>query len=205
MKKKIVIFGATGGTGRQLVTQALEQDFEVTAFVRNPARLDVSHPKLSIEQGDVLTPKDVDKAIQGQEAVLSALGVKPGRKPVCTQGIINILDAMNKHHLSRLVVESAYGARDSKRGFYARLLWVFLKSVMKDKDEMEEVIEKSNLEWIVVRPSILTNGPLTGTYRKGHGLTVKGLPRISRADVADCMLKLIKDDNHINQFLTISY
>jgi len=205
MIKKIVIFGATGATGRQLVKQALEQGIEVTAFVRNPAGLDDSHHKLSVRQGDVLNPEDVDRAVRGQQAVLSALGVKPGRKPVCAQGMMNIIDSMNKHGVSRLVAVSAYGAGDSKRGIYARLLCLLLNSLMRDKDEMERIIKKSNLQWIVVRPTILTNGPKTGTYRVGSDIKARGFPKISRADVADCMLKLINDSNHLNQFLTITY
>ncbi len=205
MKKKIAIFGATGATGRRLVEQALEQGIEVTAFVRNPARLEVTNDKLSVVKGDVLSPKDVDKAIRGQEAVLSALGVKPGRRPICAQGIKNIIDSMNKNHVSRLVVESAYGARDSKKGTYAKLFCFFLRSVMKDKNEMEKIIEESNLDWIAVRPTILTNGLKTGTYKTGKEVKVKGFPKISRADVADFMLKLLNENNYLNQFLTITY
>ncbi|MBW8003560.1 MAG: SDR family oxidoreductase [Planctomycetes bacterium] len=105
----------------------------------------------------------------------------PGRRPICAQGIKNIIDSMNKNHVSRLAVESAYGARDSKKGTYAKLLYFFLRSVMKDKNEMEKIIEESNLDWIAVRPTILTNGLKTGTYKTGKEVKVKGFPKISRA------------------------
>lgn len=202
MENRILIFGATGGTGKQLVQQALSSGYKVTAFVRNPSGLEISDNNLSVFKGDVLNTEEVNKAVKNQDVVLSALGVKPFNKPICAEAIKNIISAMKKPQ--RLIVESAYGARDSKEGIYAEILCFILKSVMNDKNEMEKIILKSNIDYTVVRPTILTNGVKTSRYRVRDG-KVKGFPKISRADVAGLMIKLIKESTYINKYITITY
>ena len=112
---RILIVGATGGTGRQLVTQALERGHAVTALVRNPSRLRVDHPRLTVIQGDVLDEQSVDRVMHGQEAVLSALGHKRFFYPtrILSKGTRNILRAMETHGVRRLVCETALGIGDS--------------------------------------------------------------------------------------------
>ena len=202
MKERVLVFGATGGTGKQLVQQSLSLGYKVTAFVRNPARLKISDNNLSVLKGDVLNAKDVEKAVKDHDVVLSALGSKPFKKPICADAIRNIVFAMKKSQ--RLIVESAYGARDSKKTIYAKILCFMLKSVMNDKSKMEEIILKSNLDYIIVRPTILTNGAKTSQYRIGD-VEIKRFPRISRVDVADFMTKSIEGNQQINNILTITY
>ncbi|NOY09476.1 MAG: SDR family oxidoreductase [Spirochaetes bacterium] len=202
MENRILIFGATGGTGRQLVRQALSLGYKVTAFVRDPARLKVSDDNLSVFTGDVRNAEEVNKAVKDHDVVLSALGVKPFNKPICAEAIKNIISAMKKPQ--KLIVESAYGAGDSKKGIYAEILCFILKPLMNDKNEMEKIILKSNIDYIVVRPTILTNGAKTGRYRVIDE-KVKGFPKISRADVAGLMLKLIKENHYKNKCITITY
>ncbi|HLE57871.1 MAG TPA: NAD(P)H-binding protein, partial [Rhodothermia bacterium] len=106
--RKILIVGATGGTGRQLVARALERGHEVTAFVRNPSEPAIEHSRLTVVQGDVLDPSSLDAAMRGQEAVVSALGHKRYFYPtrILSEGTRNILDAMARHGVSRLVCET---------------------------------------------------------------------------------------------------
>lgn len=201
---KIVIFGASGATGRYLVEQALEQRHEVIAFVRNPSKLQIKHEKLSTIKGDVRNQEDVNRAIAGGQAVLSALGVKPGVKPVSAEGVRNIIFAMKKHHVHRLIVESAFGAGDTKKGFYGRTLWFIINPLMRDKEDMESAIEASGLDWTIVRPTALTNGKKTGSYQSGVGISVGIFPKISRADVADFMLKQLTDKRYLSKASTIT-
>ena len=202
--KKVVIFGATGGTGKQLVSQALELGYQVTAFVRDPDKLEIKDENLIVITGDVLKKTDVDKAVTAQDAVFSALGVRPGNQPICTRGIKTIIASMKKKKVNRLIVVSAYGVRDTKQNFYPKLLWLLLKSLMQDKEDMEEALESSHLNWTAVRPTILTSGPQTSSYQPGKDLNVGFMPKISRADVADFMLNAFRDNSHINEFPTIT-
>src|SRR5215471_3358472 len=106
---KIVIFGAAGATGRILVERALAQGHEVTAFDRNMAALTKEHPKLSLIQGDIFNPFQVEEAIDGQDVVISVLGVKPGvTTPVCSEGTKNIIAAMQKRGVKRFICQSAF-------------------------------------------------------------------------------------------------
>ncbi|MDA8089486.1 MAG: SDR family oxidoreductase [Nitrospiraceae bacterium] len=203
---KIVIFGASGRTGRHLVRQALDRGHAVTAFVRNPAKMDVSHENLSIFKGNVLHLGEVDAAVKEQDAVLSALGFTKGTpKTICADGLRNIIAAMKKHGVKRLIVESAYGAGNTRnKGFYARVLWLIIKDRILDKEEMEREIEGSGLEWVIARPVALTEGEKTGSYRAGLDLKLGFFPRVSRADVADFMLSQLDDDKFVREMPTVS-
>lgn len=203
---RIVIFGASGRTGLELVNQGLSQGRNVVAFVRNPAKFQIRHKNLSIDKGDVLSKEQVENAVSGCEGVLFAIGGKPWEKrPICTEGIKNVIAAMQKHNVRRLVVESAFGVKETGKGIYGRLLWIIIKDIMKDKEDMEDAITASQLDWVIVRPTILTKGAKTDKYRVGQNLRLGILPKISRADVADFMLKQLQDDKYIHQAPTISY
>ncbi len=203
---RTVVFGASGRTGVELVNQALDQDHNVVAFVRNPAKFQIHHKKLSVAEGNVLNKEQVENAVNGCDGVLFAVGTKPWKeKPICTEGIKHVIAAMRKHNVRRLVAESAYGVKETRKGFYGRLLWIGIKDIMKDKETMEDAITASQLDWVIVRPTILTQGAKTGKYREGQDLRVSILPRISRADVADFMLKQLQDDTYLHQAPTISY
>ncbi|HEX3033540.1 MAG TPA: NAD(P)-binding oxidoreductase, partial [Thermodesulfobacteriota bacterium] len=144
-------------------------------------------------------------AVSGCEGVLYAIGVMPWKRPVCTEGIKNVTSAMHKYNVRRLVAESAYGVKETRKGIYGRFLWVIIKDIMRDKETMEDVIAASQLDWVIVRPTILTQGTKTGRYRVGQDLRVGILPRISRADVADFMIKQLHDNKYLHQAPTISY
>ena len=202
----LAIFGATGGTGRQLVEQALEEGHTVTVLVRNPAAFPMQYERLSLVQGDVRDRARVETVVAGQDAVLSALGTNPrGPVSLCTDGIQRILMAMTRSHVHRLLVVSAYGAAESHhRDLYNLLLWTLLKEKMMDKERMEELITRSNVDWTLIRPSFLTDGPRTRQYRSGPDLRMHVASHISRADVAAYMLQRITDTASVHKALAIN-
>jgi len=191
----IVIFGATGGTGRPLMEQALAAGHRVTVLVRTPgaiAAIAARHDeRLRVVQGDVRRADEVAAVVAGQDAVLSALGPR-GRGPttLCTEAMANILAAMERHGVRRLVALSAYGARESHAcTLYNLLLWGVQREKMRDKGLMEELLVRSAVDWTVVRPPALSDGPRTGAYRTGVEVPVDVTSRIARADVANFMLR----------------
>ena len=208
---KLLIIGATGGTGRQLVAQALAAGHEVTALVRNPAKVRTRHDRLRLVQGDILDPGSVDSALSGQDAVLSSLGTRSifGQVVIFSEGTKNLFYAMNKHGVRRLICITGIGAGDSKGhgGFlYDKVvLPVFLKRIYDDKDRQEELIRKSDLDWIIVRPGFLTNGPATRNYRVLTDLTGVTVGRISRADVAAFMLGELQSDRYLRRTPVLTY
>jgi putative NADH-flavin reductase len=215
---KLIIFGATGRTGLALVSQALDEGHRVTAFVRNPKAMNIQHPDLRVVQGDILDYESVHAAVQGQEVVLSVLGVNSFKKnAIISDGTQNIIKAMYEHHVERFICVTAMGLGDSKKqkgwAFIMPISLMFrlqrlpiLRNQFLDRELQEEYIKNSALDWIIVRPGGLTNGPRTGNYRHGFSIddtTVK--VQISRADVADFMLKQIADDTYLHKTPSVSY
>ncbi len=207
----LLIFGATGGTGRALVEQALEQGHAVSAFARNPAALPVKHKDLKTVKGDVLDYESVEAAIKEQDAVFSALGTRVLRKnTILSDGTKNIITAMEKLGVRRFICESSLGVGDSKGqlGFvYSSILVpLFLRNIFKDKEVQERYINESTLDWVIVRPAVLTNGPRTGVYRSGFSGRDRSISgKISRADVADFMLKELTEETYIRKTPGLSY
>ena len=201
---RVLIVGATGGTGRQLVSQALERGHEVTALVRNPSKLQVEHPRLKVIRGDVLDYASVEAAVRGQEAVVSALGHKRFFYPtrILSEGTRNVLRAMEAHGVQRLVCETSLGIGSSvgRLGVVYTLfvIPVILPFYFWDKTRQERMIAASNVEWVIVRPGVLTNGAKRGSYRHGHHVgNFLWTVRISRADVADFMLNQLASDTYL--------
>ncbi len=198
----IVVFGASGRTGRCIVEQGLSRGHQVTAFVYK-SRVPGWPEKLRMVIGDVLSADDVEKAVAGQDAVLSALGRTGSPRPITFPGTKNVVDAMEKLGVQRLVVESAFGAGESAREISLpdRLFvrGLLLRSSFRDKDMMEECVEKSNLRWTIVRPTRLTDGPRQGGYRAGERIGVNIASGISRADVADFILKQLESDEFLRK------
>lgn len=201
---RILIVGATGGSGRELVKQGLERGHEVTAFARRPEAVAIRHERLRVARGDVLDAASVAAAMAGQEAVLSALGHKRWLYPtrILSQGTANVLDAMAKQGVRRFVCETSLGVGDGwwRLGLYYTLfvIPVILPFYFWDKHRQEKLVRRSGAEWILVRPGVLTNGRRRGTYRHGPRIGNPLWPvRISRADVADFMLNQLTDDAYL--------
>ncbi|MEV4185508.1 NAD(P)-dependent oxidoreductase [Streptosporangium canum] len=199
---RLTVFGASGGTGTQLVRQALAAGHEVTAVARRSSQLSFDeHPRLSVIRADVRSPDAIGPAVAGRDAVLSALGSGSGRTPtdVCAAGVRSIVRAMADTGTRRLVAVSASGAFiDDGDGPLTRLivkplLQRVLRHPFADLRAMEEEIRATDLAWTIVRPPRLTDGPRTGRYRVSLNRNVRGGLILSRADLADCMLSRLDD------------
>lgn len=205
---KLVIFGATGSVGILLVKQALEQGHTVTAFTRSPEKLSaLVHSRLAIFKGDILDAAAVEKAIKGQECVLCVIG--DGNKGgVRAAGTKNIISAMKRTGVKRLICETTLGLGDSKGNL--NLLWkvifgVFVRKAFKDHEVQEQHLFGSQLDFTIVRPSAFIDGERTGRYKVGFDAKAKGLSlKIARADVADFMLKQVPDQRYIRKPVSIS-
>ena len=207
---KLTIFAATGGIGRQMLDQAIVAGHDVTAVVRNPAKLadkGVRTVKTDLEAPDQAV---LEAAVAGADAVLSSLGPRVMNKPgVAERGTRAIVDAMNAKKVWRIVVVTAAPIatvpspgrpnppkHDPGDGFFMRNLGApFAKAVLRkryaDLARMEDVLRESDLDWTVVRPPRLTDKPKTGSYRTAYGRNLRRGVLISRGDVADFMLRLL--------------
>jgi putative NADH-flavin reductase len=208
---RILVLGATGGTGRQVVAQALERGHAVTAFVRSPEKLLERHTLLRVVQGDIARPDTIRPAMRGQEAVVSALGVRTLRPTtLLSDALPEILSAMNASRVRRIVWESSLGVGETRGRLGPLYNWflipVLLRHVFADKERQEKILRASPLDWTIVQPAALTNGPLTGKYRVGPEAPAGRLfPRISRADVAHFMIGEIEHPMHIRQVVPLCY
>jgi putative NADH-flavin reductase len=208
---KILIIGASGKTGRELVKQGLERGHQVTALVRNPAKFNLSNPQLTVVKGNVLDPRSLAKAVQGQGTVLSALGHKRFIIPshILSEGTKNLIQAMEENQVRRLICITSLGINDSrfKLGLYYTLFTIpfILLFYFLDKAKQEKLIMNSNLDWTIVRPGQLTNGKLRTKIQ--HGLKVGNYiltKMISRASVANFMLDQLEDDFYSKQAVGIT-
>jgi len=211
---KIIIFGAAGGTGRALTEQALAQGYIVTGFDRNPEALQIQHPNLTMLKGDIFDPAGVEQAIAGQDVVFCVLGVRPGVTiPVCSVGTKNIIAAMQKQGVKRLMIQSAFAVA-ALDGEWREVPWIVplvsplfgkVRAMFMDHVRQEQFVRQSNLDWIIVRPSRLTDTPVTGTYKVGEPLFIGPNAHIARADVADFMLKQVQNDTYVHKTPRLKY
>jgi putative NADH-flavin reductase len=208
---KLVIFGATGTVGRQVVQQALEQGHTVTAFARSLTKLDIHHPQLSFVTGDVMDASAVEQAIRGQDAVVCVLGSgKKLKSTIRSEGTQQIIQAMEKVGVRRLICQSTLGTGNSwsNLDFYWKyvMFGFILRQVFADHERQEALVRNSNLDWTIVRPSAFTDGPHTGRYRHSFPSTDRNITlQISRADVADFILKQLLDQSSLHQTPSLSY
>jgi putative NADH-flavin reductase len=220
---RLVIFGPTGGTGRRLVERAIAEGHEVTAFVRNPSRMGARHQRLRVVVGDAFNPEKVREAVAGNEAVISVLGSRQPSNPLrplrpgdpngpVSVGSANIIAAMKEHGLRRFVCQTAWGVGESKKNpgfagafFMKVLVPPLLRDEYAEKEAQEKLVRESDLEWIIIRPMILTNGPWTNDYRVGLDLKPGRRPYVSRADVADFLMRRLADDSFVGRAPAIGY
>ena len=203
---KIVVFGASGNTGKQLVEQALAAGYEVVAYARNPSKLNVSHEHLTVINGELSDAALIETAVKGTDAVLSALGPRGGskNKPL-TQGMRNIIAAMNNQGVRRLIMTSTLSAKDSKDkpDFRTKAMVNLVKTTMhaayEDIVSVAETVRASDLEWTIVRLAILNNKPKSGKVKVGYVGSGEVGTQISRADIADFMLKQIEDTKYLRE------
>jgi len=208
---KLTIFGATGRTGKQLVEQALAAGNHVVAYVRNPSKLEFKHKYLTIVEGELADQMMIEQAVDGADAVISVLGPRDGSKdkPI-TRGMQNIITAMNKYGVRRLIVSSTLSVKDPNDlpDFKANVLVNIVKLAMHTAYEeiisIAETVRKSDLDWTILRLTTLNNKTKSGKVRVGYlGKGEVGL-RISRADLAEFMLKQVQNTKYLRQSPVIS-
>lgn len=206
---KVLILGATGPTGRELVSQALEQQHEVTVFARKPTEFP---RRIRVVQGDTMRePEAIADAVKGQDAVLSALGTGKVLFPnrIQERSLGNLVPAMERAGVKRLIVMSAFGVGDTLRdaSLVQRMIYAtLLSAVFSDKARGEETVRASSLDWTIVYPTVLNDGPRTGKYRIGERIEgLDGLPSISRADVAHFMLGELAAGAYVRRGVVITY
>jgi putative NADH-flavin reductase len=209
---KFTVFGATGGVGRQIVRQALDAGHEVTAVVRDPARLSVTGERLEVFRADLTDPRAVRGAVAGRDVVLSALGARSRKDAgVATRLTRTVLDAMEAEGVRRLLVVSAapVGPAPEQDGpldrAVRRIVSAVLKDVYADLREMEAEVARSATDWTVVRPPRLQDKPVTGVYRTAVGGFPSGGRFLARADVAHAMLTLAGDRGTVKQGVGVAY
>jgi putative NADH-flavin reductase len=207
---ELLIIGATGTTGREVVKQALSLGHRVTAFSRNPEPLrQIRHHNLQLMSGDVMDAISVEKAVRGKDAVLSTLGA--GRKgTIRSEGTRHVIEAMQKNKVRRFICQTTLGAGDSRvhlNFFWKHIMFgMMLREAYRDHEVQERYIMNSNLDWTIVRPAALTDGPATGQYRHGFGQEERGLKlKVSRQDVALFMLMQLSSEQYVHQAPGLSY
>lgn len=209
---KLLIIGGTGGTGKELIGQALEEGHDLTVLVRNPDRLKISHPNLQVVKGNVLNFDNVQEVVKGQDAVLSALGHKKFfiKTTILSRGTENIIEAMQTHNVARLICITSLGINDSrfKLGLYYTLFVIpfIVFFYFLDKSKQEKIIKNSGLNWTIVRPGRLTYGKRHGVYKHGANVGSYILTKtISRADIAHFMLSQLNDVTYLRKAVGVTY
>jgi putative NADH-flavin reductase len=194
---KLVVFGSNGGIGAKVVEQALAAGHTVTAVARQPSAIELRHEHLEILQGDVLEPQTIRGAITGKEAVVSAIGVHH-RAPTTlySEGVANMIQIMQSAHVQRLICVSASGLEPGplwQRLIAKPILWVVFKEMYRDLVRMEAVVERSQLNWTILRPPRLTDGSHTGQYQVGLNQHLSPGLLIARSDLADYIVNHLSD------------
>ena len=205
---RLLILGATGPTGGHLVDQALAGGHDVTAFVRDQSRFAVTRPRLAVAAGDATDARALEGAMNGQHAVLCALGAGNSlRSEIASRAVAAVVPAMQAQGVKRIIYLSAFGVGNTheqaslvQRVFFRTLL----RQIFADKAKADAMLRASALDWTLVYPTLLTNGSRTGSYRVGERLSMRGMAKISRADVAAFMLAQLSSDEWLRRIAVVS-
>jgi putative NADH-flavin reductase len=213
---RTVVFGANGPTGKLLVQQALDAGHAVTAVTRHPETFTLRDERLRVARGDVYDLQSIEAAVEGQDAVLSTLGVPYSREriTVYSEGVGNIIAAMKRSGVRRLVCVSSSATDpavrflDSGGGFFFEkvlkpmIINTLGRTMYADMEKMEAAVMNSGLDWTIVRPSGLFDTQGVSDYRMAEG-HIRGR-FTSRADLAACMLQLLSGDEHLNTAVAVA-
>ncbi|MUT67907.1 NAD(P)-dependent oxidoreductase [Paenibacillus sp. NEAU-GSW1] len=204
---KLIVFGATGRVGLQVVRQALKAGHEVTAYVRDPKRLVFgAHPNLKVIEGDALYLGYVKQAIEGQDAVINCIGSRgTGETTLMSDVMRNIIDGMKEHGVMRIGYVASAGIHGELKGPVGFILGYMLRHVLADHRRACELLEESGLQWTVARPMQLTDGDWTGIYRQADGSVPRKGRVISRADVAHFLLTTVASDANVRKSIGLAY
>jgi len=206
---KLLVVGATGGIGLEIVRQAVERGHSVTAFVRSPDGLKPFRDRIAVKQGDLLNRADLEQAIKGHDAILSGFGprvpVAKADAHLLQQFAVALTGAMDRTGVKRVVVASvAFLFKNAVLPPAYLLGRLFFPRTVADASAMERVFGESQLDWTMVRPPELTDKPYTGKYRVREGRLPPFGFKISRADVADFMIRAVEKGFSIRQVVGLS-
>jgi len=205
----LLILGATGPTGRHVLELALKAGHTITVLARRPEALDDVKDRITVIAGDATHRDDVAKAIRGRDAVISALGTSKSLRAngLFTRAAEAVVQAARQHGVTRLVWLSSFGVGDTFRdaSLLQKVMYrTLLRDIYRDKEAAETILRESGLDWTIVYPTGLTNGPAKGAYRAEARIAMKGFPTISRADVADFLLRAVRDDGWLRRHAVIT-
>ena len=209
---KVVVFGGTGPTGQLVVTQALAAGMEVRVLARTPEKVTERPPGLKVMEGDALRAEDVLRAVEGQDAVVTTLGVPYTFKPVTiySDGIRNILDAMERQGVPRLVAVTSGGTHPGRDPNNPLFFEYFLKPIVgrtlyADMRRMEGLIQGTQLDWTILRPPRLMDKPPTGRITIAPDeYSVAGGSTVSRADLAAVIVAQLQDPTLIRKAAVVA-
>ena len=212
MKQKIALFGGTGQTGSEFLRLALAEGYKVRLLARNPDKLKISHSNLEVLKGDVLNPTDVNNTVQGCNVVVSLFGhVKGSPDWLQTEGTQNIAEAMKRASVEKIISLSGgglpYPEKDQPKfidKFIRGVMRLLVPKILHDAVKHHQVLAKSSLKWVIVRAPRLTNGKQVGTY-KVSWVGVNSGTQISRADLADFIVKQVESNTFLYQMPFVSY
>lgn len=207
---KVIIIGATGTIGKLATQQMLADGHEVTAFARNPHKLDLDDANLVLHAGDANSAEDVANAIKGHDAVVITLGSGLSRSSLIrSTGTMNVIKGMQMHGVDRLICQSTLGAHESWSNlnfFWKRIMFgLLLRPVFLDHELQENLVQASGLNWTIVRPGSFTDGPATGAFMEDFPPSERRLTlKISRADIAKFLSRQLEDLRYANHAVAIS-
>ena len=201
--KRIVIFGATGKTGRLAVHRALQGNYEITAFGRSANKLNFDQPVIKM-QGDILNEEDVSKAIASQDCVIVCLGpISLKDRVTLTKGAENIVSAMQQHNVDRVIFISAAGVGESWKQipWYSKLLFrTMLKTIISEHSKEEKIFIESGLAWTAIRAAVLTNKQSVNTVTTTNSGKIK---TITREGLAQFLVDQIDSSKFLNQAIAV--
>jgi putative NADH-flavin reductase len=206
---KILLLGASGATGIQIIEMAINKGHEISAYVRNPKKLEKYKEKIEIIHGELSSTKKLSESVKGKDSVISALGYRNlwDKSLFVSKTIETVLNAMALYNVSKLIYESASGIGGNhsvKNPILRTVLRTFgVANPFMDHNKTEKLIKKSNVFWTIVRPGFLTNGRMRGKYRIEENS--KRINCISRADVAHFIINALDDKKWSNKSINLSY
>jgi putative NADH-flavin reductase len=209
----VLIAGASRGIGIETVRLALKAGHSVRALARSATTMRLHDSQLEKVDGDALDRHAIELALAGSDAVIQTLGVSPNPEHILrgtrlfSEATRILVDAMEAKGVKRLISVTGLGAGNSRGHgglLYNAALWLFLGRVYADKDAQEWIIRRRRLDWTIVRPSVLTTGPGTGAYRVLVDARDWRSGFISRADVADFLVKQIGDASLVHKMAVLT-
>ncbi len=207
---KVLVLGATGSVGQHILRLGIERGHELTALVRNPEKLKSWERRVRVVKGDALDKDSVEQAVRGQEAAIYAIGIKTiGRTTLFSESARILIDAMERNRVKRLVCITGVGAGETKGhgGFlYDRILFPLVtKRVYADKEVQETLIQKSSLDWVIVRPAVFREGSPSGKLEAVTDVRGVTLTRVSRVEVAAFVLDQLTDGRYLRKAVFIGH